>query len=76
MVLEADHINNRHLEIDSDTSDHGIDEVRGIGSAHSTATNEHATLQINNKSIRLKLDSGAETNILTKSDYETVVPKR
>ena len=48
----------RHLEIDSDTSaDHGIDEVRG--SAHSTATNEHATLQINNKSTRLKLDSGA-----------------
>jgi hypothetical protein len=39
-----------------------------VGGTNNTAAKEHATLQINKKSIRHKLDSGAETNILTKSD--------
>lgn len=62
----------QHLEVDGNTSDHGIDEVQGDTNA---STNEHATLKIN-KPVRLKLDSGAETNILTKSDFQKVVPKR
>ena len=36
---------------------------------------EHASLKINNMTIRIKLDSGAETNVLTKKDFETAVPK-
>ena len=62
----------RHLELDSDTPEHGIDEVRG---STNPSTNEHATLKINNKPVQLILDSGAETNILTKSDFEKVVPQ-
>ena len=38
--------------------------------------NQHASLTINHKTLRLKLDSGAETNILTKADFDKVVPKR
>ncbi|CAB4024840.1 Hypothetical predicted protein [Paramuricea clavata] len=30
----------------------------------------------NNTTIRIKLDSGAETNVLTKKDFEAAVPKR
>ena len=56
----------QHLEIDGDSSDHGIDEVQS--NIHGS-TNEQATLKINNKPIQLKLVSGAETNILTKSDF-------
>ena len=37
---------------------------------------EHAYLKINNKTIRVKLDSVAETNVLSKKDYETITPKR
>ncbi|CAB4006994.1 uncharacterized protein K02A2.6-like, partial [Paramuricea clavata] len=40
----------QHLEIDGDTSDHGIDEVQG--NIHGS-TNEHATLKINNKPIQV-----------------------
>ena len=38
--------------------------------------NKHACLPINHKTLQLKLDSGAETNILTKADFDKVVPKR
>ena len=37
---------------------------------------EHASLKINHTTLRMKLDSGAETNILNKKDYEAAVPKR
>ena len=63
----------QHLDIDGDISDHGIDEIQ---SHIHGSTNEHATLKINNKPIQLKLDSGVGTNILTKSDFEKVVPRR
>ena len=37
---------------------------------------EHPSLKINNTKICIKLDSGAETNVLTKKYFETAVPKR
>ena len=37
---------------------------------------EHASLKINHTTIGIKLDCGAETNILTKKDFEAAVPKR
>ena len=41
------------------------------------STNEEfATLLINHKSVSLKLDSGAETTILTLADFNKVGPKR
>ena len=42
----------------------------------SDSDEKHAYLKINNKTIRVKLDSGAETNVLSKKDYETIIPKR
>ena len=41
-----------------------------------SANEEFATLLINHKSVSLKLDSGAETNILTLADFNKAVPKR
>lgn len=39
--------------------------------------NEHASLTFNNnKTLSFKLDTGAETNILTKADFDKIVPKR
>ena len=60
------------IEVDSDVSEHGIDTVQ----SPTMQENEHATLKINNTSVRLKLDSGAETNILTHHDFLKVIPKR
>ena len=37
---------------------------------------EHASHKINNMTIPIKLDSGAETNVLTKKDFEAAVSKR
>jgi hypothetical protein len=61
------------IGVESDPSEHGIDTVQD---PTNPSENEHATLKINNMSIRLKLDSGAETNILTRHDFQKVVPKR
>ena len=60
------------IEVDSDVSEHGIDTVQ----SPTMQENEHATLKITNTSVRLKLDSGAETNILTHHDFLKVIPKR
>lgn len=60
------------IEVDSDVSEHGIDTVQ----SPTMQENEHATLKINNTSVRLKLDSSAETNILTHHDFLKVIPKR
>ena len=37
---------------------------------------EHATIRINNKPLTVKLDSGAETNIIPKEEFHRLVPKR
>ena len=55
-------------------SDYGI-EVISCDSVES-ANEQFATLLINHRSVSLKLDSGAETNILTLVDFNKVVPKR
>ena len=70
---------------DSEASIHGIDEVRSASTQtapnenvkpiDAVTHNEHASLKINNKTLKIKLESGAETNILTKADFDTVVPK-
>ncbi len=60
------------IKVESDASEYGIDMVQDPTNA---SENEHATLKINNMSIRLKLDSGTETNILTHHDFQKVVPK-
>ncbi|XP_046857694.1 uncharacterized protein K02A2.6-like [Xenia sp. Carnegie-2017] len=62
------------VDYESDSSAHGIDMVKTA--VTSDSDEEHAYLKINNKTIRVKLDSGAETNVLSKKDYETIIPKR
>ena len=59
---------------ESDYSDHGIDQIT-IDSVD-TRTEEYATLKINGKLLNFKLDSGAETNVLTIKDFQTVVPRK
>ncbi|CAB4013612.1 Transposon Ty3-I Gag-Pol, partial [Paramuricea clavata] len=65
---------NKSCDYESDSSTHGIDMVKTA--VTSDNDEEHASLKINNKTIRIKLDSGAETNVLTKKDFEAAVPKR
>ena len=62
------------VDYESDSSTHGIDMVKTA--VTSDNEEEHASLKINNTTICIKLDSGAETNVLTKKDFETAVPKR
>ena len=59
---------------ESDYSDHGIDQIT-IDSVD-TLTEEYATLKINGKLLNFKLDSGAEINVLTIKDFQTVVPRK
>ena len=70
--------------------EHGIDTIettstsienKRVASAdtnvHELTKNEHASLTFNNnKTLSFKLDTGAETNILTKADFDKIVPKR
>lgn len=66
----------REVEYDSDLSAHGIDTVNTKTTSSPADTiqeqtpNEHASLTINHKTLRLKPDSGAETNILTKTKHQ------
>ncbi|CAB4024811.1 retrotransposon-like family member retr-1, partial [Paramuricea clavata] len=62
------------VDYESDSSTHGIDMAKTA--VTSDNDEEHASLKINNTTIRIKLDSGAETNVLTKKDFEAAVPKR
>ena len=61
------------VDYESDSSTHGIDMVKTAVTRDNDE--EHASLKINNTTICIKLDSGAETNVLTKKDFETAVPK-
>ena len=63
-------------EHESDLSDSSSDYGIGVTNCDSmeSANEEFVTLLI--KSVSLKLDSGAETNILTLADFNKVVPKR
>ena len=62
-------------ESDASNSSHGIDMVNN-STSKSDITNEHARLMINNKRLNIKLDTGVETNIITKQDFNLVVPRR
>ena len=57
-----------------DYSNHGIDHLT-VDTVNSSS-DEHATLTINSKALRLKLDSGAGANVITRKDFDSVVPKR
>ena len=72
-------------------SEHGIDTINTSGSSqhgnintsvdttnndNQVKKNEHVSLRFNNKTLSFKLDTGAETNILSQADFEKVVPKR
>ncbi|CAB4020433.1 Transposon Tf2-6 poly [Paramuricea clavata] len=63
-----------NVDYESDSWTHGIDMVKTA--VTSDNDEEHASLKINNTTIRIKLDSGAETNVPTKKDFEAAVPKR
>ena len=56
---------------ESDWSDYSSDYRTGVINCDSveSANKEFATLLINHKSVSLKLDSGAEINILTLADF-------
>ena len=82
----------RDLECEENQYEHedGIDtiettstsiEKKSITSAntnvHEMTKNEHASITFNNnKTLSFKLDTGAETNILTKADFCKIIPKR
>ena len=57
------------------SSEHGIDMV-GSREPQTNTHEEHATIRINNKPLTVKLDSGAETNIIRKEEFHRLVPKR
>ena len=59
---------------DSD-SDFGIDGL-SVDSMNESGSEEHVWLSINNKRMQLKLDTGAEANVLTKKDFDKAVPKK
>ena len=60
----------RELEQDGDYLEHGLDEltIDTVG----TSNEEHAMIKLNNVNDKLKLDSGAEANVLTKWDFNSV----
>ena len=62
------------VKYESDYSDHGIDQIT-IDTVNSSSK-EHVTIGINNKQLKFKLDSRAGTNVITKEDFNYVVPKR
>ena len=57
------------------SSEHGIDMV-GSRKPQTNTHEEHAMIRINNKPLTVKLDSGAETNIIPKEEFHRLVPKR
>jgi len=61
------------LEYESDQSEHGLDELT-INTVRANSE-EHALIKLSNVSIKLKLDSGAEANVLIKQDFDRIVPK-
>ena len=63
---------------ESDLSDFSSDYLIGVVNYNSveSTVEEFATQLINHKPVSLKLDSGAETNILTMADFNKVVPTR
>lgn len=65
----------RDLEYESESSDYGIDGLH-LDALNNSDSEEYAWVEINDKQIQLKLDSGAEANVLTKKDYDSVIPKR
>ena len=62
------------VKYESYYSDHGIDQIT-IDTVNSNSE-EHVTIGINNKQLKFKLDSRAGTNVITKEDFNYVVPKR
>ena len=78
-------------EVECNLTEHGIDTINTSGSSQhgnintsadttnnvkQVKKNEHVSLRFNNKTFSFKLDTGAETNILSRADFEKVVPKR
>ena len=59
---------------ESHYSDHGINQI--TVDTVKTQNEEHATSKLNGKSLQFELDSGAETNVLKKQDFQKIVPKK
>ena len=73
-VHEVEHNNRFDEDYDSDY-DQGIDHIT-IDSVESRHTEQYAKIIIDEKHVHLKLDTGAETSVLTREDFNNIVPRK
>jgi len=58
-------------------SDHGVDQITiDSVNGNSDHNEQYTSINIGKKQLRIKLDTGAETSVLTKEDFYNVVPRK
>jgi len=59
-------------------SDQGIDHItiHSVDGQDNKNSEQYATINVRNKKLRIKLDTGAETSVLTQEDYNKLVPRK
>lgn len=68
-----------HVDYDpyeTDESERGIDyiTIHSLGSKENKKSEHYSTINVGNKNLRIKVDTGAETSVLTNNDFNKVVP--
>ena len=68
-----------HVDYDpyeTDESERGIDyiTIHSVGSKENKKSEHYSTINVGNKNLRIKVDTVAETSVLTNKDFNKVVP--